>query len=1044
MDIRVGLTNGQIFELAKFKFIEYNEDSKKEVDRNLNKSAIKIFNIISIFGPKAIALECEDKELQSYLINSLNSILQTKFTFEKLGGGVQILPVLPFSTEEQHFLKSKIKHLGEFGDQLAIGIDVGGHSIKAVCIDGYGNIIERLETDTKKQEGYRIVIQQIISLIKDLLELVNDRKIISIGVGIPGGIGPIFVRRMIIMEDWKDVNLRAEIENAIGIPTFIENDANVMALGEKEISKIEGNCIAFALGTGVGGGIIINNEILNGENYFAGELGHIIIHDEENARLCGCGNRGCLEAYASGNAIAKIAREEITKHDTIIPELVNSNIEEITARIVAMAANEGDKLAIDIFNKAAKDLAKGIKIVVDLTGITQILIGGKVAKVGAFFYDAIRENLKTNIIPAYGSVEIYESSFRGIKEDIRGYTGAVGAAIYGFQKIEEVSEKVAVIIEDGDNTMGKAAAGIIAEQIRKKADIVLGLATGSTPISMYKELVRMHKEENLDFSEVTTFNLDEYYPMEENHPQSYHSFMKYWLFNHINIKPENIHIPDGELPEEKIEDFCSHYEELIRDVGGIDIQVLGIGGGYYDADRNLIGGHIGFNEAGSDFNSRTRIIKLAEKTRIDNARFFRYIDEVPENAITMGIGTIMESKEIILLASGEHKAPIIKETVEGRINSSVPASVLQTHPHTIFIIEKGAASRLSRTISPWIFYEVDWSSEFEKAKLGENHIDNALIWLSVKLNKPLNQLEILDFENNFLSNLIKFYNYNIPVLTNEVIERANPKILYKERLPRNKKILVVSPHPDDDVICLGNVIRALAEVGNIIKIIYVVSGNIAVRESDVIDYIEQNKMSLKIKEQIQQKSIDYKELLRLKTLVRKSEAINAEKILGVPSENLIFLNSPFYETGTIVKSVISDADINPFRAILNHELPDIIFVPGEVADPHETHGKSAEIFKIALKRSKIKKVELWYYKSAWEEYAIHEANKIIPFDESAMKIKIKSIQAHKSQLIPLFPGMDPRPFWQRAKDRNHYIGSILKTLGITPEIYDYAEICKLM
>ncbi|MFX1452224.1 MAG: glucosamine-6-phosphate deaminase [Promethearchaeota archaeon] len=1042
MDVRIRFTNGQAFELAKFEFSEFNEESKEEIDKNLMKLAIKIFNITVTFGPKIIELDCEDKELQSYLIHSLNLILQIKFTFEKLGGGVQLLSKLPFSREEQNFLRSKIKHLGTFGDQVGIGIDIGGHSIKAVCIDGNGKIIKRLETDTKKQEGYRVVIQQIIGLIKNLLDLLKNRKVISIGVGIPGGIGPIFVRKMIIMEDWKDVNLRAEIENKFGIPTFIENDANVMALGEKEISKIEGNSIALALGTGVGGGIIINDRILHGENYFAGELGHIIIDDSENARLCGCGNRGCLQAYASGIAIAEITLEKISKHKTIIPKLVDNNLQQVTARIVALAANKGDKFAIDIFNKTAESLAKGIKIISDLTGVSQIMIGGKVAKVGKFFYDEIRNNLNSKYIPIFSPVEVYESCFRGIREDIRGYTGALGAAILGMEGIEEVSEKVAVIIKDNDEIMGKFAAKIIAEQIRKKPNTVLGLATGRTPINMYKEVVRMHKEENLDFSQVITFNLDEYYPMKKEHLQSYHYFMNDWLFDHINIKPENIHIPDGELKEEEIENFCNEYEQRIQKAGGIDIQVLGIGGGFFDTDRNLIGGHIGFNEAGSDFDSRTRKIKLAEKSRIDNARFFRYIEDVPHYALTMGIRTILDSKKIILLASGEHKAPIIKEAVEGRVNPYVPASILQTHPNVIFILENGAASRLSRIMSPWMFFDVNWALEYQKIKSGENHIDNAVIWLAIKLNKPLNQLKIEDFKDNFLSSFIKFFDNNKSRLINGIIERINQKILYKEKLPKNRKILVISPHPDDDVICLGNTIRALNENGNFVKIIYMVSGNIAVRNSDVIEYIEQHNLPNTIKNQILQKTIDYKELLRLKTLVRKSEAIAAEKFLGLTSENLIFLEAPFYETGYIVKSFISDADIIPLIKIIDYELPDIVFVPGEVADPHGTHGKATEIFNMALKKSKVTKVELWYYKSAWEEYSIHEANKIIPFNEREMKLKIDAIQAHKSQLEPLFPGLDPRPFWQRAKDRNKYIGNILKILGIMRKDYNYAEICK--
>ncbi|MFX0126053.1 MAG: ROK family protein, partial [Candidatus Hodarchaeota archaeon] len=457
MDITIRLMNNQTFLLSKFDFLEFNEETKKEID--LRKLAIKIFNIVNIFGPKAIVLECKDKALQSYLIESLSSCLQDEFAFEKLGGGVQILTSLPFYTEEPISLTSKIKKLGQFENQIGLGVEVGGKTINGVCIDGNGNIIRRSERSIKKEEGYRSVINLIIDLIKELLESLNPDKIKSVGIGIPGGISPIFVRRMIIMGDFHDINLRAEIENAIGHPTFIENDANVIALGEKEISRIEGEFFTLTLGESVGGGIIINDRIVHGENYFAGELGHIIIDDSADASVCGCGNKGCLEAKMSTYS-----------------SFTEENLVEI-----------------------AKDVAKAIKIIVNLTNINQVLIGSNIAKFGYNFYEAIRDNLKTRFIPKITPVQVYESSLEKFPETERKFVGAIGAAIMGMQKVGEISEKVVVVVKESDNEMGIAAAQIIAEQIRRKPNTVLGLATGSTPISMYKELVRMHKEENLDF-----------------------------------------------------------------------------------------------------------------------------------------------------------------------------------------------------------------------------------------------------------------------------------------------------------------------------------------------------------------------------------------------------------------------------------------------------------------------------------------------------------------------------------------------------------------
>ncbi|MFX1535249.1 MAG: glucosamine-6-phosphate deaminase, partial [Promethearchaeota archaeon] len=810
------------------------------------------------------------------------------------------------------------------------------------------------------------------------------------------GIGPLFVRKMIIMEDWENINLRAEIEEATGIPTFVENDANVIGLGEKEISRIEGDLITLTIGESVGGGIIINNRILHGENDFAGELGHVIIDDTKDAQLCGCGNRGCLEAYVS--SILKQA---------------------------------GRNIDADILDKIAKGVAKAIEIIVNLTGINQVLVGSSVTKLGYQFYQTIREILKTTYVPEI-TPRLYESFLERFPEHDRKYIGAVGAAIMGMQKAGEIAEKVIVVINDDDNEMGKAAACIIADQIRRKPDTVLGLATGSTPISTYKELVRMHKEEGLDFSQVIAFNLDEYYPIKKADDQSYHTFMHHWLFNHVNIDPKNIHIPSGEIREEDIEHYCEEYEKLIHDAGGIDIQILGIGGSYYNDKGEIIGGHIGFNEAGSDFFSRTRKVVLADKTRIDNARFFKTIDEVPHYAITLGMGTILDARRIILLASGEHKAQIVKQAVEGKITLSVPASALQIHPNTTFLIEKTAASFLSRMTYPWLFFDIDW------AKVDQQDIDNALIWISITTRKPLGQLDLQDFHNNFLSAILPLYNYNVPRVTNEVIKRINSKIAYKEGLPRNKRILIISLRPGDDAI-IGDTVRALVGNKNVIKIVNLASGNINVKNSDAIDYCEQNYLDSSIKERILNNSIDRNELLQLKTLVRKAEAIDMHAYLGISLDNQMFLNLPFYDRfSSIEKRIISEADIEPLKAILNQEMPDIILILDGTRDPHGHKALSVEIFETALKKSRIKKTELWHYKTSMEEFSFPEADKIVPFTEKEIDLKIIATQRLKSQQTPILLGFDPRPLWERIKERNRNTGHILKSIGLVSEEYNYA------
>lgn len=996
MIIKLRLIDNRCFRLVEYDFSKLNEQTKKMINKDLKNFAIFIFNLVNILGPKTIALECTDEDIQNYFIKSLNRILETDFSLIKLGGKIRLVKSLPFYTEEPISLRSKVKALGQFEDKLGIGVFIGANTVRAVCIDGYGNIIKHAEMKTYREEGYQAVIDQVQAILeKEILEIIRREAILSVGIGIPGVIDPLFVKQMIIMEDWEDFNLKDEIERRIDIPTFIENDANAIAIGEKEISRIQGDFFIITLGENVGGGLIVNDRIVHGENYLAGELGHIIIDNKENAPICGCGNKGCLEAYISN----------LFKNFT--------------------------GLTPDFLNETAKLVTKAIQIVVNITKINQVFIGSDITKFGYQFHQTIQDNLRIYFPPESSDpVRIYESCMVRLPEPNSKFVGAIGAAIMGMQKISEVSEKAIVVIKENDKEMGRAAAQIIADQIRRKPNTVLGLATGSTPISTYRELVRMHKEEDLDFSQVVAFNLDEYYPIKRNNLQSYHRFMHYWLFNHVNIGPKNIYIPNGEIEKDQISNECVNFEEAIRNAGGIDIQILGIGGSYFDETGNILGGHIGFNEVNSDFSSRTREVTLAEKTRIDNARFFKGIEEVPKFAITMGIGTILEARRILLLASGEHKAQIVKEAIEKKITPLVPASALQTHSNTTFLIEKRAASTLSRITYPWLFFDINWE------EIDEINIDRAIIWLSIEANKPIDQLDLQDFHNNFLSGLAKTKGYKVSDLTKAVINRINNKIFYKEKFPRHKKILVISARPGDDAI-IGDIIRSCVRNENNIKIVNMVSGNINVKNSDVIDYCSQNNIDVSLE------TITQTDLLQLKTLVRKAEAIELHSYLGITSENLYFLNLPFYEVKNIEERVITDKDIDPLVDILNVELPDIIISPEGITDPHGLKENVVEIFNSALKRSSIKNVEIWQYKTVMEDFFIPEGDIIFPFNEQDMDLKIAGIKRLRSQDTPILPGYDPRSLWYRIKERNQRVGDVLTTIGLVSNEYRYVTIIKV-
>ena len=600
------------------------------------------------------------------------------------------------------------------------------------------------------------------------------------------------------------------------------------------------------------------------------------------------------------------------------------------------------------------------------------------------------------------------------------------------------TERVPVVVVEQYDDIARLVASRIATLIRTKRaageKTVLGLATGSTPIGVYRELIRMHKENGLDFSDVVTFNLDEYYPMSPNSIHSYHRFMWENLFNHINIKKENVHIPRGDIPREEVEAAAQAYETEIRKAGGIDYQILGIGKT----------GHVGFNEPGSGRESRTRLVALDTITRRDAAADFFGEENVPTEAITMGVATIMDAREVALISTGEHKAPIIRRAVEGDINPDVAATYLQEHRNATFYVDGPSAAELTRIKTPWVVGEVRWNPRMEL---------QAVIWLSQMTGKSVLKLDDNDYRDHHLSALLARHGQAGP-LNGEVFNTLISKIRGKSKLPRDKRIIVFSPHPDDDVISMGGILNKLHQNDNDIIVAYQTSGNIAVFDHEVRKYldflqrfggafelngrnelqdlVEEVELSLDRKEPGE---MDSEEVLHIKKIIREAEAIAGIETFGMSRDQGRFLNLPFYQTGKVKKDPIGPADVAIVLQLLNEHQPEIIFVAGDLSDPHGTHRMCKEAVDRALAEYQGEAPEVWYYRGAWQEWSVAESDVLVPMSEEELRTKILAIFKHQSQKDKApFPGLDDREFWQRVEERNTGTAALVDSLGL-PEYY---------
>mgnify|MGYP003967920175 FL=1 len=609
-------------------------------------------------------------------------------------------------------------------------------------------------------------------------------------------------------------------------------------------------------------------------------------------------------------------------------------------------------------------------------------------------------------------------------------------------------EKIHTVIFDESKEASKMVANEIAILIRKKQKekkhCVLGLATGSSPISVYNELVRMYKEEGLSFSNVISFNLDEYFPMKKVDTQSYYHFMDVHLFSHVDIKPQNIYIPNGSLNNDQVNDHCLNYEKKIHELGGIDFQLLGIG-------RT---GHIGFNEPGSNYNSLTRLVHLDYITRNDARKSFYGIENVPTTALTMGIETIRKSKRIVLLAWGQNKSLVIKKAIQDEIDSNIPASFLQNHGNVTFVLDNSSASNLIRVKSPWKVGSCNWTKVL-KAK--------AVVWLCQKTKKSILNLTESDYNENNLSELLIYqspYDINLEVF-NKVSRtitgwpggkpNADDKYRPERAEPSKKRVLIFSPHPDDDVISMGGTFARLVNQGHEVQVAYQTSGNIAVNNSDVLKYLEvYSEISDNVKKSSKDlikvlknnnEILDDKDVRNMASLIREKETLAATRFVGIPDSNVHFLKLPFYETGTVKKMSPSNSDIKIMIDIIKKIKPHQIYAAGDLADPHGTHKVCLDVLfdvlELVKKKSYMKNCWVWLYRGAWHEWEVHDIDMSIPMSPNQVLNKRKAIFYHQTQKDNvMFQGDDNREFWVRTEDRNRAIAKTFHDIGMS----DYSAI----
>lgn len=621
-------------------------------------------------------------------------------------------------------------------------------------------------------------------------------------------------------------------------------------------------------------------------------------------------------------------------------------------------------------------------------------------------------------------------------------------------------EKIPTTVYSGADSACQALAAEIAALIRERAaagkSAVLGLATGSTPVRLYRELIRLHREDGLSFANVITFNLDEYHGLAPTHPESYRRFMQDQLFDHVDIPADQTHVPDGLAPRDNVFDSCAAYEQAILDAGGIDIQILGIG-------RT---GHIGFNEPGSGPDSRTRLITLDSLTRRDAARDFLGEQNVPRHAITMGVGTILDARRVVLLAWGESKAAVVAEAIEGKPTETLPASFLQRHKNCAFYLDEAAAGHLTRLRHPWLVGPVDWTPGLMR---------QAVLWLARKVDKPLLKLVDEDYSENGMADLITShgpaYNLNIDLfnITQHTISGwpggkpgADDSHRPERALPHPKRALVLSPEPLDDVFCLGGTLHRLSNQGHQLTVAYQTSGNLAVPDTEVrrtIDLLAEvsgetqsktdEAYASRIAKELAEKNVlseDSDLIRRLKGLIRRSEARSSARVLGIGTDCLRFLDLPFYEKGRYRRFSPGEEDIQRLTELLRSIKPHQIFATGYQSDPLSIPGLCFQILEQAYARCQdepwVQDCRVWLYRGPAAEWPTHEIDMAVPLSPDELTNKIQGIYQHQTQRsqTPSTSQKSTREAWTLAEHLNRATAETYDSLGL-PE-YEAIEAFK--
>lgn len=614
-----------------------------------------------------------------------------------------------------------------------------------------------------------------------------------------------------------------------------------------------------------------------------------------------------------------------------------------------------------------------------------------------------------------------------------------------FTQKERIPTRIYPSADEACTVVADAISDLIQSRGREGKKAVLGLATGSTPVRLYRELIRRHREEGLSFAHVITFNLDEYYGLEGDHPESYRTFMQEQLFDHVDLPAENTHVPDGTVEREDVFEACKAYEDAIAAAGGIDIQILGIG-------RT---GHIGFNEPGSGAESLTRLVTLDSLTRRDAARDFLGEENVPRHAITMGVGTILAARKLFLLAWGEGKASILARTVEGGETETIPATFLQRHGDCTFCIDRAAASHLTRERHPWLVGQIDWTPEVTR---------KAVLWLAQKTDKSLLKLVDEDYTENGMADLLieqgSAYDLNIHLfnVTQHTITgwpggkpNADDSHRPERATPYPKRCLVLSPEPLDDVYCLGGTIKRLNQHGNEVTIAYQTSGNLAVPDPEIrraidlivelggqrsaatdLDYARTVQTQLKDKGAF---GADTTEIRQLKALIRRSEARASAQTLGLDPGQLNFLDLPFYENGRYRRFVVGDADVGAMCQLLERVQPHQIFATGFGHDPLSVPALCFDVLARALERCAgadwLRDCRIWLYRGPGQEWEAHEIDMAVPLSPDEFENKIQGIYQHQTQRSQS-PSGQPKSSntWDLAREINRHTAELYDALGL--------------